>query len=439
MNKLLAVLILTASAFAAGVRKDISIYRDNGRPAGGATIRVCPDTNSGTVPCTPLQNVYYDQAMTSPKSNPVVADGLGNAFFYAPAGEYRLEVSGPGIATVRVYDDTPLVAGAGTGTGSVTSVGVSLGSDWTCSAPITTSGTITCSLSGTPTGTNVFVKSDSPVFGTKIFTPMIENGEVTAPGNPPAGAWRFYPKSGGIGFCEKNSAGTEYCISQNTSPLTAKGQLFGYSGSANVAVPVAPGDGYALVSDSTKTSGLGWSNATGGGGGTPTAPLPSLCMVNSTINFSNTATQHTLHSCAMNAGDSNVLGRILRIHSQGIVSTAGTGPTLNLAVVINGVITLQQTNVTLAAGLSNAGWSIDCDIVRTVTGTSGATSNYCTFRIDGTTANTALVDIESTASGNGTVWDATVAQTVAVKETFGTADPANSITSRYINMEQVNQ
>jgi hypothetical protein len=237
------------------------------------------------------------------------------------------------------------------------------------------------------------------------------------------------------------TTGTQYCPSQNTSPLTVAGQLFGYNGTIGTAVPAPASDGLVLTSNAAAAGGVkvDWETPTGGGGGTPTAPLPALCYANTTINFSNTATAHTYASCALAGGASNVLDRIIRLKAQGIVSTAGTGPTLTLSVVINGVITLQSTVFTLPASLSNAGWSVDCDLARTVTGVSGATSNYCIFRVDGLTPASPQMDVETTVSGNGTVWDATVAQTIAVQGTFNNASASNSMTGRYSIFEQVNK
>lgn len=428
--------LLVSAAFAIGPRYDGIVLRDNGRPAAAATIRVCAN-NAASPNCPSLQSVYYDAALTTPKSNPVVADGLGNFYFYAAAGTYHLEISGPGIATPRVYNDISMLSPTA-GTGSVTSIAIAFSSDVTCSPTITTAGTITCTFVTAPSGTGGFARTTSPTFITKITTPNVVGVEAAAPSNIGGTTWQFAPITT-KGWCVISPSGTQYCPSQNTSPLSIKGQLYGHNGTIGVAVGAPGSDGLVLTSNSAAAPGMDWQTPGSGGGGTPTAPLPAPCYLNSTVNFSNTATAHTLHSCVFAANATNVLDRIIRLHVQGIISTAATGPTLLMAVVISGVITLQSTTFTLPGSLAGAGWSVDCDITRTVTGASGATSNYCTFIVAGVTASTPLIDVQSTASGNGTLWDPTVSQTMAVQETFGTASAANSITARYSIFEQVNK
>jgi hypothetical protein len=83
---------------AQGSRKDDVIVNAQGRPLAGATVRVCTAASTGQ-PCTPLANIYSNQALTQALANPLTTDGLGNYFFYAAPGRYTVEVSGPGIVT----------------------------------------------------------------------------------------------------------------------------------------------------------------------------------------------------------------------------------------------------------------------------------------------------------------------------------------------------
>lgn len=437
IRRLLIFLLLSVSAFA-GVRYDNIVLRDNGRPAASAQIRVCTDASTG-FPCTPLASIYSDQALTVPIVGSIItADGLGNFYFYAAPAEYTLEVSGPGIAVTRVYHDIPVGGGGGGGSGTVTSVGISL-TNFTCSvSTVTTSGTLTCAPT-TPTGTGFLVQRDSPSFTTKIVTPSVEGVEAAAGTTPTGTTWAFRPITA-KGWCViEPVTGTQYCPSQNTSPLSIKAQVYSHNGSINCAVAAPSSDGLVFTSNSASPCGINWQSPSGGGGGTPTAPLPALCMSTATVNFSNTATQHVLHSCSLTTTQTNVLNRVIRMKAQGILSTTTSGPTLNLAVTVAGVVTLAQADFTLAASLAAVGWSIDCDITRSVTGVSGATNVQCTFRVSGTGPTTTQMTIIGTGSGNGPVWDATVTQAIDVRETFGTANAGNSITQKYSNYEQVNQ
>ena len=105
-----ATAILAASTFAApsvwaqGSRKDDIVFGPSGHPVSGATIRVCTPTATGS-PCTPLAAIFTDATLTVPAANPFQSDGIGNYHFYAAAGRYELQFTGPGInGTVTIPD-----------------------------------------------------------------------------------------------------------------------------------------------------------------------------------------------------------------------------------------------------------------------------------------------------------------------------------------------
>jgi hypothetical protein len=111
------VLLLATSAFAAGVRYDNQAVNFRGLPAAGANIRICAAGATGT-PCNPLVTIYSDHGLLSSKSNPFTADSLGNYSFFAPAGEYQIQISGTGIITsTRDYVPLAPVTGGGGGGG----------------------------------------------------------------------------------------------------------------------------------------------------------------------------------------------------------------------------------------------------------------------------------------------------------------------------------
>src|SRR6266853_4582197 len=82
-------------------RKDDIVFNSRGVPLSGATIRVCTMPASGQ-PCTPLAQIYSDTALTQALANPTTSDGMGNYFFYAAPGKYKIEISGPAITTKQL-------------------------------------------------------------------------------------------------------------------------------------------------------------------------------------------------------------------------------------------------------------------------------------------------------------------------------------------------
>src|ERR1700676_847873 len=96
-----ALLACGANARAQGSRKDDIVFNAQGRPMGGATVRVCTSAATGQ-PCAPLALIYSDPAMTQALANPTSTDGLGNYTFYAAPGRYEIEISGPSITTKQI-------------------------------------------------------------------------------------------------------------------------------------------------------------------------------------------------------------------------------------------------------------------------------------------------------------------------------------------------
>ncbi|MGC1910211.1 MAG: carboxypeptidase-like regulatory domain-containing protein, partial [Candidatus Acidiferrales bacterium] len=105
----LLLAISGGAAFGQGSRKDDIVFGPSGHPVAGAIVTVCQSTATGT-PCTPLATVYTDATLTVPSPNPFQTDGIGNYHFYAPAGRYLLQISGPGIQGTITYPDVILPA-----------------------------------------------------------------------------------------------------------------------------------------------------------------------------------------------------------------------------------------------------------------------------------------------------------------------------------------
>jgi hypothetical protein len=90
-------LVVTSSVLAQGTRKDdIAITSVGGFLSGipNASVRVCASGASG-IPCNPLANVYSNSNLVPGNllPNPFTADANGNYFFYAPAGNYVIQIT----------------------------------------------------------------------------------------------------------------------------------------------------------------------------------------------------------------------------------------------------------------------------------------------------------------------------------------------------------
>ena len=143
---LLAVLALTAiaapAAGAQGSRKDDIVFGPTGHPVAGASIRVCQTTATGT-PCSPLATIYTSAAMTTTAPNPITSDGIGNYHFYAPAGRYLLQISGPTLTGTTTYPDVilpPDVSSSGTGN-NISAFGLTLGGNLAVAGNASVAGT----------------------------------------------------------------------------------------------------------------------------------------------------------------------------------------------------------------------------------------------------------------------------------------------------------
>src|SRR3984957_7482013 len=155
---------------AQGSRKDDIVFGPEGHPVSGATITVCQSTATGT-PCSPLATIYTDATLTVPSANPFRTDGIGNYHFYAPAGRYQPQISGPGINGTLTYPDVILpadVSSSGSGN-NISAFGLTLGGNLTVAGNATISGTLTSSgfNPGTLTPTTLTVTGNETVQGSR--------------------------------------------------------------------------------------------------------------------------------------------------------------------------------------------------------------------------------------------------------------------------------
>jgi Pectate lyase superfamily protein len=162
---------------AQGSRRDDVVFGPCGHPIAGATITVCQATATGS-PCAPLATLYTDATLTTASPNPFQADGIGNYHFYAPAGRYLIQITGPQITGTLNYPDVILpadVSSSGAGN-NISAFGLTLGGNLTEAGNATVSGTLTT----TNFNPGAFTRSTLSVLGNKTVTGPRPRVDVTA-------------------------------------------------------------------------------------------------------------------------------------------------------------------------------------------------------------------------------------------------------------------
>lgn len=176
---LVALLALLATAASGqGSRRDDIVFGTTGHPVSGATITVCQPTATGA-PCSPLATLYTDATLTTTSPNPFQTDGLGNYHFYAPAGRYMIQITGPGITGTITQPDVilpPDVSSTGSGN-NISAFGLNLGGNLTVAGNATVSGTLT-SGSYSP---GTFAPTSIQVSGDACFAGPRPSIDVTCP------------------------------------------------------------------------------------------------------------------------------------------------------------------------------------------------------------------------------------------------------------------
>jgi hypothetical protein len=178
------VVLLAPYASAQGSRKDDVVFGPSGHPVAGATVTVCQPSATGT-PCSPLAAIYTDATLTVPAANPFQTDGIGNYHFYAAAGRYEVQISGPGITGTTTYHDVILPADvSSTGAGNnISAFGLTLGGNLTVAGNATINGTLTTSNFSPTTLTPLSLN----VAGSETIKGPQPYVEVTAYGADPTG------------------------------------------------------------------------------------------------------------------------------------------------------------------------------------------------------------------------------------------------------------
>ena len=82
------IVLFPSIVFAQGGIRNDSVLRADGRPAIGATVRVCTEAASGT-PCSPTASIFSDKALSISKTNPIAVDSAAAFTYYASPGFYK--------------------------------------------------------------------------------------------------------------------------------------------------------------------------------------------------------------------------------------------------------------------------------------------------------------------------------------------------------------
>ncbi|MGH9682179.1 MAG: glycosyl hydrolase family 28-related protein [Candidatus Acidiferrales bacterium] len=213
---------------AQGSRKDGIVFGTTGHPVSEATVTVCQSTATGT-PCSPLAAIFTDATLAVPASNPFQTDGLGNYHFYAPAGRYMLQFSGPAIKGTVTIPDVILPADFSSSQpgNNISAFGLTLGGNLTVAGNASVGGTLTTSNfnPGNFTPSSIGVLGNESVAGPRprldvTAAPYNAKGDGHTDDTAAINTALAAACNGGVGV-EVNFPPGVYLVSQPQAPSTA--------------------------------------------------------------------------------------------------------------------------------------------------------------------------------------------------------------------------
>src|ERR1700676_4375464 len=149
-----------------------SINSAQGPALSGVQVYICTQPAvTSSIPPSPLATLYTDATGGTVLANPVLTDGLGNWFAYAPTALYTLVIVDPLLRIpTTIFPDQACLSPGG---GSVTSVAIVVPAEFSVSgSPILNAGTITITKA-TQTANTVYCGPASGIAAVPAFRALV--------------------------------------------------------------------------------------------------------------------------------------------------------------------------------------------------------------------------------------------------------------------------
>lgn len=132
------------------------------------------------------------------------------------------------------------------------------------------------------------------------------------------------------------------------------------------------------------------------------------------------------------------VGSLIRVRARGVYGTAAIPPTLQIRLLVGGVVMLATTVFTTTASLTNAGWALEADLIVTVIGAGGQFEAQGQLLVGNVASNAKGGDILMLVNTAAVARATNSANAITIDAKFGAANAANTITLRTFIVEIVN-
>lgn len=307
---------------------------------------------------------------------------------------------------------------------------------------VNTGGTVTIASGQSYTGAGAVsltsgASSALTITGNAASTWSTSSGDLTLQAG---GASKIVVKPG-----TNSTSSFEIQNSGGTALLTADsngGNIQIGSASSNAVANLLVLDSYNQSSDPTGVEGAMYYNTTSKSfrcymNGRWRACVSGVVFANTTIQGGDTVANTTSETnfasnYSIPANDCQP-GRVFRVTAQGLYSTAGTAPTLNMRVKFGTtVLVASGTNTTSASAVSRE-WRLEFQLTCISTGVSGSVEAGGTFTRFSSTVASVLWELRNAAT---VTVDTTATQTLQISAQWSAASASNTITMRQLIIEE---